>query len=463
MWWWLLSGCLLGPKPTPCTSNPECRDAFGFGYVCADDYCAPAEVPARCETTWPEDLLTAPEKYRDALVVGTIYSREFDEVQRKSTELAFRQYAADETNDGMLVALMHCDTDEDVAYDDLDVVAAAAEVTRIMTADLGIPAIVGPSTSGESLEVIAPAARGGAVVVSPSATSPELAAAEPLPTEAEPGTFWRTVPPDDLQTFAIAEDMRLRGVSELYVIYEDNAYGRPLGTGVADLFSGGNAQVVSYTNLANLSVSAIPDTAEVLFVSSQSADVASFLDSLGSVGDFTGTVFLADAAADPSLFTVSPQARSLFPRIRGTRPQVLTDGYDPYTDFVGAYSGVFAQDGAGADSNAYASYSYDAGWMVLVGAAWAQANEGEITGQGISRAFLHVLQGPAVQLNAAGYQTAVASFAAGDDIDVFGASGPLDWVDGEVDNNIEVWVIDDGNDDFVVDLVCSTDAGCRAP
>lgn len=460
--WWLLAACSLGPSPDGCTTNAECRDAFGFGFECAESsYCEPVEVPARCENTWPPDVFSAPEKYKDALVVGTIYSREYDEVQRKSTELAFRQFDADPANADALVALVHCDTDEDVAYDDLDVVAAAAEVTRFLGEDLGVQAIVGPSTSSESLEVVPVAEAFDTVIVSPSATSPSLTLVESPPTEGIPGTFWRTVPPDELQTFAIAEDMRLRGVDDLYVIYEDNAYGQPLGQGVADLFQGSTVEVVSYTDLTNLSIAAVPDEAEVLFVSSQSADVARFLDSLGAVGSFQGTLFFADAAADPGLFTVSPEARALFPSIRGTRPQVLTEGYDPYTDFVAAYAGVFAQDGAGADSNAYASYSYDAGWMVLFGAARARAVDGDVTGEGISRSFLHFLEGPAVGLGAAGYQTALGSFAAGDDIDVFGASGALDYVAGEVDNNIEVWVIVD--DEFVVDLVCESGGTCEPP
>jgi len=461
MWWLLLSGCILGPKPDACTSNAECREAFGFGHVCAEEYCAQVEVSARCETTFPEDLLTAPLKYKDALVIGTIYSREFDEVQRKSTELAVIQYRGDELNEGQpQVALMHCDTDEDVAYDDLGVEEAAMAVTKLMAEDLGIPAIVGPSTSSESLEVIDTARAAGTVIVSPSATSSELSVVEELPSEASPGTFWRTVPPDDLQTFAIAEDMRLRAVDELYVIYEDNAYGRPLGQGVAALFDGPTPAEVSYTDLTNIDYADIPDGAEVLFVSSQSSHVASFLGSLASVQSFTGNVFLADAAADPGLFTVSATARTLFPRIRGTRPQVLTVGYDPYINFVGAYTGAYPE-GPPADSNAYASYSHDAGWMVLFGAEWARVNEGKVTGQGISRAFLHLLSGDQTSLNAAGYQEARAAFAAGSDIDVFGASGELDYVDGEVDNNIEVWVI--VNDDFVVDLVCESGGTCQPP
>lgn len=462
MLWWFLAACSLGPSPESCSTNGQCRDAFGFGYVCAETaYCEPVAVPGRCATTWPEDVFSAPEKYKDALVVGTIYSQEYDEVQRKSTELAFRQYDADPANDGQPVALVHCDTDENVSYDDLDVEAAAAEVTRFLGSDLGVQAIVGPSTSSESLEAVPVADTYDTVMVSPSATSPSLTLVESPPTEGIPGTFWRTVPPDELQTFAIAEDMRLRGVDQLYVIYEDNAYGQPLGQGVADLFQGSTVDVVAYTDLTNLSIAAVPDEGEVLFVSSQSSDVARFLDSLGAVGSFDGTLFFADAAADPSLFSVSADARALFPRIRGTRPQVLTEGYDPYTDFVAAYASVFAQDGAGADSNAYASYSYDAGWMVLFGAARARAVDGRVTGEGISRAFLHLLEGQAVGLGASGYQTASAAFAAGDDVDVFGASGALDYVAGEVDNNIEVWVVVD--DEFVVDLVCESGGSCEPP
>jgi len=463
VWLLTLAGCILGPKPEACSANSDCRSAFGFGYTCGEEgYCAAPAVSDRCADTFPEDLLTRPEKYKNAVVVGTIYSKEFDTVQRQSTELAIRQYLSDGNNDAYPIAVIHCDTDEDVAYaDDLTVEQAAGEVTR-MFQQLEVPAIVGPSTSDEAFASFDAINGGAAVVVSPSATSPELSTVEDTPAEGSPGVFWRTVPPDDLQTFAIAEDMKLRSVDSVFIVYEDNSYARPLATGVADLVGaeGIATDLVIYDALENFQLSSVPTDAEVFFVTSSSAEVGDFLDLLGASPAFQGTVFLADAAADPALFSVSPAARSLFPVIRGTRPQVLTEDYGPYLDFAGNYSSLYPE-GPPVDSNVYASYSYDAGWMVLFGIEWARAN-GPITGSTISEGLLHIASGDPVGMNATGLQDARAAFASGADIDAFGASGQLDFVDGEVNNPIEVWVIDEANEAFVVDLVCEPGGSCQS-
>jgi len=462
LWWLTLAGCILGPKPETCSDNSDCRKAFGFGYTCAQEgLCAPAELNDRCTRTYPEDVFANPLKYKDAVVIGSVFSHEFDPVQLQAAELAVRQYSNDEANEGSPVAVVHCDSEEDVAYDDLDVVEAAGEVTRYLE-QLDVPVVVGPSTSDEAFAAF-DAAR-SLTIISPSATSPELSEVEPIPSEEEPGQFWRTVPPDDLQTFAIAEDMRLRGVTDVFIVYEDNSYARPLATGVADLVqaNGAAADLVVYTGAENFQLSTVPDDAEVFFVSSLSEEVGNFLDLLGAAPSFDGTVFLADAAADPALFEVSADARSLFPVIRGTRPQVLGEDYDPYTDFVGNYSSVYPE-GPSAESNVYASYSFDASWMALFAVEWARS-QGKVDGASVSTGLLHLSgEGDAVQLNTAGLQQARAAFADGGEVDVFGASGALTYVDGEVVAPIEVWTLDPKSSDFVVDLICDSQGTCNPP
>ena len=178
LWALTLAGCILGPRPDTCDVNADCRDAFGFGFTCgAEGYCEPAEVNARCAETYPKDLFTNPQKYADTVVIGTIFSSTADVVQRQSAELTVRQYEGLEEDDpdALPLALIHCDTDEDVAYDDLDVEEAAGEVARFLDG-LGVPAVIGPSTSDESLAAFD--AAGSMMVISPSATSPELTTVE---------------------------------------------------------------------------------------------------------------------------------------------------------------------------------------------------------------------------------------------------------------------------------------------
>jgi len=269
------------------------------------------------------------------------------------------------------------------------------------------------------------------------------------------------VPPDDLQIFAIAEDMRLRGISDVFILYEDNSYAQPLASGVETqlLSRGVTPLTMVYPGSERFEVTEVPDNAEVLFISSQSAEVGNFLDLLGSSAAFAGSVFLTDAAADPAIFDVSVQAESLFPVVRGTRPQVLVQ-YDPYTNFVANYTSVFPE-GPPATTNGFAAYSFDAGWMVLFGLEWARAN-GPITGATISEGLLHLGSGEETPLNINGVQDARAAFEGGADVDVFGASGSLDFVDGEVNYPIEVWTLG-ASDDFVVELLCEPGGSCQPP
>ena len=65
------SGCLAPFQTDDCTSNAECRGAFGFNQVCGDEgFCESFVPPDRCDAAWPDDLWFFPENYNDAHVIG---------------------------------------------------------------------------------------------------------------------------------------------------------------------------------------------------------------------------------------------------------------------------------------------------------------------------------------------------------------------------------------------------------
>jgi branched-chain amino acid transport system substrate-binding protein len=465
----LLSGCILGPRPESCSANSDCRDAFGFGSVCGDDgYCAPVAANARCDTTWPEDLFRNPQNYNDHLVIGSIFNMPFDEPQRLSAELAVRNaWDAEETSGvyGRYVAIVHCDNAENIDIDDLDSVEAAAASAKYLVDDLGIQAIIGPSTSDESFAVFDAASPGGAITISPSATSPSLTPVGGFPSEQSPGLFWRTAPPDDLQAFAIAQDLLDRGAESIAILYEESSYASSLADAVQANFEGGGRTVVTYsyadgTALAQLIPRTFNEGAdEVVYFTGESADVVTFLDTASVTPENVGVpIFLADAAADTAIFDVAGGS-AMLPYVRGSRPQV-PEG-QRFDDFSITYN---AEYGASPDESVFTSYSFDASWLALYGAMWADIEGEPVTGETIGRGILRLSSGDDLDIGYFTLGQVRSAFEAGNPVNIEGASGSLDFDSqtGEVSNPIEVWVVDADAETFVPVKVCEPGGTCEA-
>ena len=108
----------------------------------------------------------------------------------------------------------------------VDAAAAQSAAERLVTSDK-VSGIVGGDCSGVTGAVLQNVARpNGVAMVSPSATSPALSAAE------DDGLFFRTAPSDARQGEVMADIIAERGVKEAAVTYTNNDYGK----GVADSF-----------------------------------------------------------------------------------------------------------------------------------------------------------------------------------------------------------------------------------
>lgn len=464
-----LLACTFGPAPGTCTADDQCRTAFGFGWTCgAEGYCEEAVVNPRCASSYPEDLLTRPELYGDALVVADLFQTQFDGPMIRSAELAVREAVEEGGLDGRPIAVLHCDNDDRPDLDTIPYPDATWVLAQHVVGDLGVEAIVGPASSDAAkgtYETVEPL---GAVTISPSASSPVLTTLDgDSHTDDDPGLLWRTVPPDDLQATAMVDDLLDRGVGSLFVIAQVGTYGTALADAVVAAYPGTVAREdfenENERNAAVASASTTDATTEVVFISSAVDDVVRFLNSAAEVPELAGRgILLADAAADPYLLAnVSDAAvTALFPTIRGTRPQI-PDG--PVTSlFRIAYSAAF--EGEDPSVSVYAPYTYDATWLALYGAAWATVTEGGVTGLGIARGMRRTVDPEATAttpIQASSWTVVVEAFRAGGRVDLDGASGALDFdpVTGEVSNPIEVWVISD--DDFVADRICEPGVPCR--
>lgn len=86
----------------------------------------------------------------------------------------------------------------------------------------GDEAIIGPSTSGATLQVIPIATKAGVIVFSPSATSAALSEV------ADHGMFFRTAPSDNLQAQALANIILRTGAQRVFIVARNDSYGTGL-------------------------------------------------------------------------------------------------------------------------------------------------------------------------------------------------------------------------------------------
>ena len=450
-----LSGCSLSTYDyQECSTNAECRDTFGWGNVCDAEtlLCAPARDLERCAETWPEDLLTSRDKYADWIVLGALMDGSAWGLELDAMKLAVIQANQESGLDGTDYGLVMCTSEEDSALDDLEQADANVEAALYLADEIGVPAIVGPDTSGRTTDAFVAVEPLGTMVISPSATSPALISLDGVdPTDKDPGLLWRTAPPDSLQGQVIADYLASEGAATAAVVYQTGPYGE----GLAEVFdaafrvNGGTTVLLPFTETSQRD-SAIVDAAfgdydEVVFISSEKSDYEGFLDAAATFSAYTDGsrgVFFTDTAYAAELYTNAGDAEAIFPYIRGSRPT-----FDETTAVYSAFLASFAAEYEGADAgdSAYTAHAYDAAWLAIYGTAWSLYQNTKIFGLGIARGMRHVSGGTAVDIRPTSWSTVRAIFETGADVDVTGASGLLDYSDedGETTAPIEVWELTD--------------------
>jgi ABC-type branched-subunit amino acid transport system substrate-binding protein len=444
--------------PAECTTNADCRAEAGFGYVCgAEQRCEFVTPNPRCTKTLPERLFV-PDEYPDAIVFGSIVERGFagDAVLEQAAELAVAEANEGNGLDGRQFGIVLCTDEENSEYDSEGPDQSDVQVATWMVETLGVPAIFGPTTSSRTQAAFEAVRNSGTVFISPSATSADLTQLDnPEPSDDSPGQLWRTVPPDAEQGRVIADDMIARGVTTALVIVQQDAYAQGLAAVFKDEFepSGQVSQTLMYQNdsqLADSVVAATKDSAaEILFLSSRIDDEKRFLSVAGEFGLSSKGIFLSDTAATLDVLDGTPA--ELFPNIRLTRP-VLGSG-EIYNQFIAAFSLRFP--GQNPRQYGFLGQSYDAAWMLLYGAAYSAAHEnGWVTGVGIARGLRKLSDGEKVPVRASSWGAARDALAAGESIDIVGASGEINFnpATEETEAGIEVVALSncDGPWEFVL-------------
>ncbi len=443
----------------PCESHSTCRESFGLNWTCGDEgLCSERDPHTRCTSTWPDDLWIRPEDYGDRVLLASMFDHTTDMPEVFAVRLPVIQLEDQGGLDGTDFAVIECTYEEDSSLDSLDGPAAAAEVSSYLVDELGVKAIIGPKTSGQTTVVYETVGDRDMVVISPSATSPALTSIDDDgegKSDENPGNLWRTAPPDSLQGLAVARELDIRGTGEVVVVYQTGPYGE----GLAEVFlenyqgSASGIEYLSASDVPDIATdlpSSYPDVDTVFFISSEVAEIAEFLNAAAEGNNLQRwkdiQIFLADGAAQA--YVLDNTGDELYANILGSRPSV-TQGL-VYDGFAASYAATFP--GRDATDAVYTSYAFDATWLAIYGATWSKFNEGGISGLGIARGLRKVSEGEELEIRPTNWNPVKAQFKAGNSIDVLGASGELDFdpVTEETTAPIEIWRIHRDGDAFEV-------------
>jgi ABC-type branched-subunit amino acid transport system substrate-binding protein len=179
--------------------------------------------------------------------------------------------------------------------------------------------------------------------------------------------------------------------------------------------------------IADLAAGAIAEEpSAVVFLSSQIADAAAFLDAASATGGYEGTwIYFADAAANDDLFALASRGAPVFGSVRATRPAapntIITSEF--VSDYMAAY------EGEDPLSYSFTAHTYDATMLAILGIAYALTDGAEISGQRIGRGIALMSMGSDEhRLLSANVRAIIAALRSPDpNVDVVGASGALDF------------------------------------
>jgi len=344
--------------------------------------------------------------------------------------------AADQINqlggvDGRKLAVLSCD--DGTGGDDKAVNAA-----RHLVAQVGVQAIVGPAASSTSILVLGSVARpAGVVLVSPSATSPDLTA------QLDDDLLWRTAPSDEIQGAAVSAWLKGEGIERVAVVTRNDSYGNALGDAIRrsycpmctpeQLFTRSYDPAMLNAAEVVTALQAFGPQATV-FVSYFDDGVALLNASGAAMGVPLDRFVLTDGVRDARIVTEVTHPEVL-DALFGTAP--ATPAGETYAAFVSDFRGRWATDAGQFSANAY-----DATYLLAL--AIAAAGEGATpTGAQIAQNLKRLSIGPSVAVGRGQFLEALRALRASETatINLQGASGPLDFDPrtGEAPADIEGW------------------------
>jgi branched-chain amino acid transport system substrate-binding protein len=293
--------------------------------------------------------------------------------------------------------------------------AVAVEAARQLIESEGVHAIVGPSSSANTLPVAERVAGpAGIPLISPSATSPLLTAA------ADNDFLFRTALSDSAQGPVLARITRERGFTNVGVIYVDDAWGQGLAAAFVAAWEG-EITVVPFD----------PDRTSVLDALRQGAGAGAQALIVITFEEAAETIVreaLAQGLFDQFLFGDAAKSPALVRGIGGDRLGGMygtAGGSDSKSASTAAWEAAYRAEYGALPEYAYVKETYDA----TVALALAAQAAGSVEGTAIRDRLRAIGSSPGTVIiaRAEGVASALRVLAEGGEIDYEGAATTLDW------------------------------------
>jgi branched-chain amino acid transport system substrate-binding protein len=466
-----------GAPDTPvgdCTTNQECTDRASAGVVGAAG-AGPETVAAvcvkqglsHCVPLLSEDcnLITGDYLNDQAIILGSLFSTKGATAatnlpRQQSAELAIEQInAAGGVPSGSTSAnprplvLVSCD-------ESTNLVRAAGHLVN----DLHVPAIVGPNTSQDTLDVSTKVTvPGGTVVMSPTGVASSIAAL------TDNDLTWLMVPSDVQraplmisQINALEQSLLLSGklVVKLGVVFRNDALGIGTRTSLNDLVLNGkpladvlnlgqNVQIDPYNGtdaneqtIISKYVSFAPDIIVLAGTAEAITKVMVPLEAAWTAPDRPNYV-LIDSTKVPELLTAVTNNDDLRMRIRGTGITPGPAGPNTPGETFNGFRVDYAVRFPGSTTTISGmGPAHDAAYAI--GLALAASSDQPVSGKSVAAGLRKLAGGPTV-LEATGTNVLAAfqKLVAGQLVSEVGTFGMLDWdVNGAVKGGtLEMWCV----------------------
>jgi branched-chain amino acid transport system substrate-binding protein len=427
-----------------CTTDSQC----GLSGACLSNYCIPLPQGCHQATGGFDQAERVPLAIFAAYSPGDGGALDPTEATRlDAVTLALGEVNGNGRNgvNGRRFALFACDVGGDSEQNDV-----VTPQVRFFVSQMKVPAVMASGSNNTLKIALDPVRRdAGTMVISPNATAKEL-----IVDYQQDGTVWRVAPPDSQQAVVLSREILgdladAGAVNKVQVLYENTTYGQGLSSSLLDLLTRAGKTVntvpvpddsVIPSRVADLSA-ARPDVTVLVLFPPQVNAVMAAAASQGNLLTANGHRWLlTDSAKKPAILI--PANKELKGAL-GTAPAQGAGG--GYLGFASRFTSDYHLD---PSTTSYTSHFYDATWLVMLSAAWAGRQSGDITGPRMNDGMRN-LSGPSsnlpIVLSGDQWQAASSALNQGQAIDVEGASGSLnyDYDAGTPKAPYELWQVTD--------------------
>jgi ABC-type branched-subunit amino acid transport system substrate-binding protein len=456
------------PPDTRCQSHRECTErasAAAPGEEVVPAICVPSE--GRCAELLSEDCTVVTGDYlqSEAIVLGSLFSTQGSQAatnvpRQQSAILAIEQInrvggvpAGPTSAKTRPLVLVSCD-------ESVNLLRAGEHLVH----DLKVPAIIGPNTSQDTLDLsdqLTIAA--GTLVISPTAVASSIAHLR------DDGLTWLMVPSDEQRAPVMMQQInaletqlkqeRDRDVLKLGVVFRDDALG--LGTRVSlnalvfngkalsdPLNLGNNVRIDPYDYvdadqgpLVDAYAEFQPDIMVLAGTAEAITQIMVPLEQRWSDEDAEHRPYyvLIDSSKVPELLAAAGESDDLRRRVRGTGITPGTRSAAVYNAFKVDYQLRFPDSPATLSGM---GTSYDSAYAMAY--ALGATKDVPVSGAAIAQGLRRLSGGPtAIDIGSTKILAAFSLLAAGESITATGTFGPFQWTDDGASGGgtIEVWCI----------------------